>query len=65
MAPGRGREQSAGDAAQVVVDVANTDEPLLRYQTSRFTTKLVGMKLADLDGTAVSAFTSSWFDVSP
>jgi NAD(P)-dependent dehydrogenase (short-subunit alcohol dehydrogenase family) len=62
MAPGRGKEQSPGDAAQVIVDVANADAPTLRYQTSRFTTRLVGMKLADLDGTAVPAWTSSWFD---
>lgn len=65
MAPGKGREQSPGDAAQVIVNVAAAADPLLRYQTSTFTTRLVGLKLTDLDGSAVSGWTSSWFDVEP
>jgi hypothetical protein len=62
MASGESRKQSADDAAAIIVAVAENDAPALRYQTSSFTTKLVGIKVADLDGSKVSAFTSSWFD---
>jgi NAD(P)-dependent dehydrogenase (short-subunit alcohol dehydrogenase family) len=65
MAPGKGRAQSPSDAGQVIIDVASADKPLLRYQTSSFTTRLVGMKLADLDGAGVTGWTSGWFDVEP
>jgi NAD(P)-dependent dehydrogenase (short-subunit alcohol dehydrogenase family) len=65
MAPGKGREQSAADAAQVIVDVADSADPVLRYQTSSFTTRLLSMKLADVDGTSVTGWTSSWFDGEP
>ncbi len=59
---GEDREQSPEDAAACIVAVAEEAAPKLRYQTSRFTTKLAAMKLADINGEAVSAFTASWFD---
>ena len=31
-----------------------------RYQSSNFTSKLAGLKLADLDGTRVTGLTSTW-----
>jgi NAD(P)-dependent dehydrogenase (short-subunit alcohol dehydrogenase family) len=62
MAAGAARRQDIEEAAQVIVDVANADAPVLRYQTSKFTSRLVGIKLADLDGTGVTEFTSRWFD---
>jgi NAD(P)-dependent dehydrogenase (short-subunit alcohol dehydrogenase family) len=62
MSAGESRKQPTGDAAQVIVDVAAAEAPLLRYQTSSFTRRLIGMKLADLDGSAITGFTGSWLD---
>ncbi len=61
MAAGEGREQSPDDAAACIVAVAEETEPGLRYQTSRFATRLAAIKVADLDGGAVSDFTANWF----
>jgi NAD(P)-dependent dehydrogenase (short-subunit alcohol dehydrogenase family) len=62
MAAGATRRQPTGDAAQVIVDVADAESPVLRYQTSSFTKRLIGMKLADLDGSTITGFTSTWLD---
>jgi hypothetical protein len=62
MDAGATRKQDIDEAAKVIVDVANEADPKLRYQTSRFTTRLVGMKLADLDGSKVTAFTAGWLE---
>jgi NAD(P)-dependent dehydrogenase (short-subunit alcohol dehydrogenase family) len=62
MGAGATRKQDIDEAAKVIVDVAGEAEPKLRYQTSRFTTRLVGMKLADLDGSKVTAFTAGWLE---
>ena len=62
MAAGEGREQSADDVAACIVAVAEEPEPGLRYQTTRFATKLAAIKVADLDGSAVDAFTANWFE---
>jgi NAD(P)-dependent dehydrogenase (short-subunit alcohol dehydrogenase family) len=64
MAAGESRRQSVDEAARVVVDVAGADHPRLRYQTSSFTSRLVGIKLADLDGSLVTGFTSGWLDAT-
>lgn len=61
MAAGEGREQSPEDAAACIVGVAEEPAPRLRYQTSRFATKLAAIKVADLDGRAVNDFTAGWF----
>ena len=61
MAAGEGREQSPDDAAACIVAVAEEPAPGLRYQTSRFATKLAAIKMADIDGRAVSDFTANWF----
>jgi NAD(P)-dependent dehydrogenase (short-subunit alcohol dehydrogenase family) len=60
MAAGGDRAQSVDDAAKAIVEVCNAPDPLLRYQTSRFTSRLIGMKLADLNGSVISDFTSTW-----
>ena len=62
MAAGAARRQPVEEAARVILDVAAALRPRLRYQTSRFTERLVGFKLADLDGSLVTGFTSSWLD---
>ena len=61
MAAGESREQSPDEAAACIVAVAEETEPGLRYQTSRFARRLAAIKMADLDGGAVSAFTANWF----
>ncbi|MDE0364530.1 MAG: SDR family oxidoreductase [Gammaproteobacteria bacterium] len=61
MAAGEGREQSPEDAAACLVAVAEKADPSLRYQTSRFATKLAAIKMADLDGSAVNDFAADWF----
>lgn len=54
------RAQSAQDVAAVIVGVTRDDPPRLRYQTSKFTSRLVGRKLSDLTGEQVAAFTGAW-----
>lgn len=62
MADGEDRKQSPEDAAAAIVAVASEPDPHLRYQTHKFATRLVGMKLADVNGDAVTSFTSKWLD---
>jgi NAD(P)-dependent dehydrogenase (short-subunit alcohol dehydrogenase family) len=54
------RAQSPEDVAEVIVAVADQDDPPLRCQTSRFTTRLIERKLADITGENVMALTSPW-----
>jgi NAD(P)-dependent dehydrogenase (short-subunit alcohol dehydrogenase family) len=54
------RAQSPEQVAEVILSCANEAEPKLRYQTSRLVTKIVGMKLNDLDGDAITTMTASW-----
>ena len=61
MAAGEDRAQSPEDVAACIVAVAEEAEPRLRHQTSRFATRLAAIKMADLDGSAVSDFTANWF----
>jgi NAD(P)-dependent dehydrogenase (short-subunit alcohol dehydrogenase family) len=60
MAAGDSRKQDIDEAAATIVEAANAAEPLLRYQTSKFTRRLIAMKLADLDGSQVTGFTAGW-----
>jgi NAD(P)-dependent dehydrogenase (short-subunit alcohol dehydrogenase family) len=62
MAAGNARAQPAEAAAEVIVAVSREERPLLRYQTSNFTTRLAGRKLSDLTGEQVTTFTASWLD---
>lgn len=65
MAAGEARKQDIDEAAKTIVEVANAQDPLLRYQTSKFTRRLVAIKVADLDGTQVTDFTSRWLEPAP
>lgn len=56
------RKQSAEDAAAAIVAVASEPDPHLRYQTHKFATRLASLKLADLNGDAVTRFTSTWLE---
>jgi NAD(P)-dependent dehydrogenase (short-subunit alcohol dehydrogenase family) len=62
MSAGADRAQSADGAAEVIVAVSREAKPLLRYQTSNFTTRLVSRKLSDPTGEQVTSFTSTWLD---
>lgn len=62
MAGGEDRRQPAAEAAAGVIAVIDDPSPRLRYQTSPFTTKLAGFKIADLSGDAVTGFTSKWLE---
>lgn len=44
---------------------AGDPNPKLRYQSSRFTTKLVGLKLADPNGATITAMTGNWLATGP
>jgi NAD(P)-dependent dehydrogenase (short-subunit alcohol dehydrogenase family) len=61
---GSDRAQSAADVAAVIVGITREDAPVLRYQSSNFTRRLVGRKLTDVTGEAVIALTSPWLDES-
>jgi NAD(P)-dependent dehydrogenase (short-subunit alcohol dehydrogenase family) len=62
MGGGEGRAQSPEGAAEVIVRVSLEERPLLRYQTSNFTTKLASLKLSDLTGEQVTSFTAAWLE---
>jgi hypothetical protein len=48
------------EVADHIVRIAGEAEPYLRYQTTETTTKLIGYKMADLDGTRITKLTSRW-----
>ncbi|MFJ9895897.1 SDR family NAD(P)-dependent oxidoreductase [Streptomyces sp. NPDC091280] len=52
--------QSSAEAAAVVVDVLTAEKPAFRVQTSDLARELAGIKLSDVDGSAVQAFTTPW-----
>ncbi|MEU9127644.1 SDR family oxidoreductase [Kitasatospora sp. NPDC048540] len=52
--------QSAEGAAATIVDALGADRPALRVQTSEAARAFVGLKLADLDGSAVLGATTTW-----
>ncbi len=62
---GFARAQTPEDAAAVIVAATHDDPPVLRYQTSNFTRRLVGRKLVDVTGEAVVGLTSPWLDGPP
>jgi NAD(P)-dependent dehydrogenase (short-subunit alcohol dehydrogenase family) len=59
---GFARSQSPEDAAAVILAATDDDPPVLRYQTSNFTRRLVERKLVDATGEAVVGLTSPWLD---
>jgi NAD(P)-dependent dehydrogenase (short-subunit alcohol dehydrogenase family) len=54
------RAQGADLVAEVILACADDPAPKLRYQTSKLVTRIVGMKLNDLDGAAITTMTASW-----
>ncbi|MEV6705273.1 SDR family NAD(P)-dependent oxidoreductase [Micromonospora wenchangensis] len=54
--------QSPADAAATVVAAVTGPTPPPRMQTSTTARQFVGVKLADPDGTAVTALTGAWID---
>jgi NAD(P)-dependent dehydrogenase (short-subunit alcohol dehydrogenase family) len=52
--------QSSADAAAVLVGALLDERPPFRLQTSASATAFTGVKLADLDGSAVTGLTASW-----
>jgi len=54
--------QSPQDAAAVIVEAATTTTPKFRWQTSASAAAFAGLALADLDGSRVLAYTSTWLD---
>lgn len=57
--------QPADQVAAVVVDLLSAPAAPLRVQTSQWAAAFVGTKLADTDGSAVLALTSSWLAAHP
>ncbi|KHK99960.1 short-chain dehydrogenase [Microbacterium mangrovi] len=52
--------QTPESAAQTIADAATASEFRFRWQTSEAASSFVGVSLADLDGSRVSAFTRPW-----
>ncbi|MFJ3876066.1 SDR family NAD(P)-dependent oxidoreductase [Streptomyces sp. NPDC090077] len=52
--------QTPAEAAAPVIDALTADEPAFRVQTSDWAREFVGLKLTDLDGSAVQAMTGAW-----
>ncbi|MGW3242018.1 SDR family NAD(P)-dependent oxidoreductase [Streptomyces sp. NPDC001070] len=56
--------QTIDEAAAPIVGVLTAQRPPFRVQTSRWARDFVGMKLADLDGSAVQSLTGGWLSAS-
>lgn len=52
--------QTPDSAAEAIVAVLTAAEPPARAQTSDAARRFAGMKLADLDGSAVTSVTATW-----
>lgn len=52
--------QTNEEIAQILWDVAVSDEPKLRYQTSEMVEKMVGLKYKDMNGERVLGMTGRW-----
>ncbi len=52
--------QPVADAAAVIVDALDRDQLPFRIQTGEAATRFSSLKLADLDGSAVTGFTATW-----
>lgn len=52
--------QTAEEVAQQILDIATTDAPHLRYQTSEGIMKLTALKLKDLTGDRITSLTRTW-----
>jgi NAD(P)-dependent dehydrogenase (short-subunit alcohol dehydrogenase family) len=52
--------QTPEEAAAVVVEAATTAEPKFRWQTSEGAASFTALSLADLDGSRVLGYTSTW-----
>jgi NAD(P)-dependent dehydrogenase (short-subunit alcohol dehydrogenase family) len=52
--------QTSDEAAAVVLAALTDEQPAFRVQTSARAVQVVGLKLTDLDGSAVQAMTSGW-----
>ncbi|MCU4184437.1 SDR family NAD(P)-dependent oxidoreductase [Acidiferrimicrobium sp. IK] len=57
---GYSRAQSTEEVADVIVDVAAQPSPVLRYQTSKALSRLIGKKLSDLTGETITGMTAGW-----
>ncbi|WP_066038619.1 SDR family NAD(P)-dependent oxidoreductase [Herbiconiux solani] len=52
--------QTPEQVARVIVELLDAEEPPFRVQTSESAGAFVGIKLADLDGSAVTGLTAGW-----
>ena len=52
--------QTNEEIAEIVWQVAEAEHPLLRYQTSEMVSKMLGLKLKDMNGERVIGMTSRW-----
>ncbi|MFI6446058.1 SDR family NAD(P)-dependent oxidoreductase [Kitasatospora sp. NPDC050543] len=52
--------QTPQGAADTVIEALTAERPAFRLQTSEAARQFVGIKLADLDGSAAQAFTTAW-----
>jgi len=52
--------QTPAGAAEAIVDALTADAPAFRVQTSDQARQFVGVKLADLDGSAIQSLVTSW-----
>jgi NAD(P)-dependent dehydrogenase (short-subunit alcohol dehydrogenase family) len=57
--------QSAEEIAQQILDIATSDAPHLRYQTSEGIMKLTALKLKDLTGDRITSLTRNWITQRP
>ncbi|GAB2483494.1 SDR family oxidoreductase [Jatrophihabitans fulvus] len=54
------RPRPPEETARVVLACADDPRPRLRYQTCKLSARMVGLKLADTDGSVITTMTGSW-----
>jgi NAD(P)-dependent dehydrogenase (short-subunit alcohol dehydrogenase family) len=59
------RPRPPTETAQVVLACADDPQATLRHQTCKLSSRLVAMKLADADGSVITAMTGSWLAPTP
>ena len=60
MESGASRRQPPAEVGEIIVGIADEDNPVLRYQTGKLVSRIAAMKLADMTGERITGLTASW-----
>lgn len=60
MESGASRRQPPEEVGEIIVGIADEENPVLRYQTGKLVSRIASMKIADMTGERITALTASW-----